>query len=85
MLGAILGIAFGCIQLYLLMLAGNAIAGGTVKIWPLVAQFFCPFLGLGLCAFILRHQLIPCAVAMVVVLISGALARFIIVRRRKKD
>ena len=85
MLGVVLGLAFGGVQLYLLMLAVNSLGTGRLKIWPLAVQFLCPFAGLGLCAVLRQGQLIPCAVTMSAVLIIGALVRFLSVRRKRKE
>ena len=85
MLGVVLGLVFGGIQLYLLMLAVNSLGTERLKIWPLAVQFFCPFAGLGLCAVLRRNQLIPCAVTISAVLIVGALVRFVGARRKRKE
>ena len=85
MLGVVLGLAFGGVQLYLLMLAVNSLGTERLKIWPLAVQFLCPFAGLGLCAVLRRGQLVPCAVAMSAVLIIGALVRFMGARRKRKE
>lgn len=89
MLGVLIGVVFGGVQLYLLMLAVGSIGAQKLKIWPLVVQFLCPFAGLGLCAWIARGQLVPCAVAMSAVLMIGAVVKFLLHRKRdqqgKKD
>lgn len=48
MLGAALGGITGGIQLYLLILVAASVEQCNIKIWPLVVQFFCPIVGLGL-------------------------------------
>ena len=85
MLGVLLGLAFGGVQLYLLLLAVNSLGTGQLKVWPLAVQFLCPFGGLGLCAAVRREQLIPCAVAMSAVLIVGAVIRFVSARWKRKE
>ena len=85
MVGAALGLVFGGLQLYLLMLAVGSIGTNRLKIWPLAVQFFCPFAGLLLCAAVRRGQLVPCAVTMSVVLVAGAVIRFCLSRRRDKQ
>ena len=56
MLGAALGGITGGIQLYLLILVAASVEQCNIKIWPLVVQFFCPIVGLGLCAILWRSQ-----------------------------
>lgn len=85
MLGAALGGITGGIQLYLLILVAASVEKCSIKIWPLVVQFFCPILGLGLCAIFWRDQILYCAIAMSGVLLVGALVKFVGARRRKKD
>lgn len=85
MLGAALGGITGGIQLYLLILVAASVEQCSIKIWPLVVQFFCPMIGLGLCAILWRSQILHCAIAMSGVLLVGALVKCIGVRRRKKD
>ena len=84
MIGVLLGLAFGGVQLYLLILAVGSLGTRGLKIWPLAVQFFCPFAGLGLCAVLARTQLLPCAVAMSAVLVVGALIKFLRFRAREK-
>ena len=84
MLGFLLGVVFGGVQLCLLLLAVNSVGAGKLKIWPLAAQFFCPFAGLLLCAFVAREQLLICAVTISSLLIVGAVIKFISVRKGKK-
>ena len=83
MLGAVLGLAFGAAQLYLLLLGTGVLGPRGLRIGPLVAQFICPLAGLLLCALVRRAQLLPCAVAMSAVLIVGAVVCF--VRSRARD
>lgn len=85
MLGAALGGITGGIQLYLLILVAESVEKCSLKIWPLVVQFFCPIVGLGLCAFLWRSQILYCAIGMSGVILVGALVKFIAGRRRKKD
>ena len=82
-MGILLGIVFGAVQIYLLILGVRSISGDKLKIWPFVVQFFCPMTGLLLCAFLAREQLLLCACFIVGVLILGALAEFI--RNRRKN
>ena len=84
MAGILIGLIFGGVQLYLLLLAVNALAKGTLKVWPLAAQFFCPLAGLILCALAARAHLIACAVTMSALLLGGAAVKFISVRKGKK-
>lgn len=74
-LAALLGTAFGGVQLFLLILAARSVAG-KIKIWAFVVQFFCPIAGLLLCALLARNRLILCASIICAVLIVGALVKF---------
>ena len=85
MWGIVIGAVSGSIQLYLLSLAVGSLGTSKIKTWPLVVQFFCPVAGLGICALAARGDLIPCAVAMIVILIGGAVINFIMKRKRKED
>lgn len=87
MIGVLLGAGFGGLQLWLLNLGVGSLGAQKLKVWPLLVQFLCPFAGLGLCAWLRRGQLIPCAVVMSGVLIVGAILKFLLVRgrERKKD
>ena len=85
MWGVMIGIGFGSVQLYLLSLAVRSLSASGIKIWPLVVQFFCPLVGLGLCALVVSGQLVSCAVAMSAVLIGGAVISFVKKRRIKED
>ena len=80
----LLGLLFGGIQLYLLLLAVNSLAKGSLKVWPLAVQFFCPLTGLLLCALADREHLVLCAVTMSVLLIGGAAIKLIAARKGKK-
>ena len=82
--GILLGLLFGGVQLYLLLLAVNSLAMGHLKVWPLALQFFCPLAGLLLCALTARESLIPCAATISVLLIGGATIKLIAVRKGKK-
>ncbi len=88
-IGVILGMAFGLVQLFLLIYAVRSLSTQRLKIWPFAVQFFCPFFGLGLCALLQTSQLLPCAVTISTVLIVGAMVCFVRYRlretNRKKD
>ena len=83
-LGFILGVVFGGVQLALLLLAVSSVGTGKLKIWPLAVQFLCPFAGLLLCAFLVKEQLLICAVTISSLLIVGAVIKFISARKGKK-
>lgn len=83
--GVIIGAVFGAVQLYLLILGVSSLGAPRLKLWPLLLQFLCPFAGLGLCAWLARAQLIPCAVAMSAVLIGGAAVKFVSLRRAERE
>ncbi len=84
MLGFLLGVVFGGVQLFLLLLAVNSLGTNSLKIWALVGQFFCPFAGLLLCAFTAKEDLLICAVTISFLLIVGAVVKFISARKGKK-
>ena len=88
-IGVILGMAFGFLQLFLLIYAVRSLCTQRLKIWPFAGQFFCPFFGLALCALLQASQLLPCAVTMSTILIVGAVVCFVRYRlretNRKKD
>lgn len=84
MLGFLLGVVFGGVQLVLLLLAVNTVSTGKLKIWPFVAQFLCPLAGLLACAFLAKEQLLICAVTISSLLIAGAVVKFISARKGKK-
>ncbi len=84
MLGFLLGVVFGGVQLALLLLAVNAVGAGKLKIWPFAAQFLCPFAALLTCAFLAREQLLICAMTISSLLIIGAVVKFISARKGKK-
>ena len=84
MLGFLLGVVFGGVQLALLLLAVKIISTGGLKVWPLAAQFLCPIAGLLVCAFVARDQLLICAVTISSLLIIAAAVKFISVRKGKK-
>ena len=89
MIGILLGLLFGSVQLALLIVGVMSLAAGRLKIWPFVVQFFCPLAGLLLCVWLRKEQLLPCAIAMSAVLIVGAVIAFLRIRSRntkgKKD
>ena len=89
MVGILLGLVFGSVQLYLLIVGVQSVAAGRLRIWPFAVQFFCPLAGLLLCAWLRPKQLLPCAIAMSAVLILGAVITFLRIRSRnpkgKKD
>ena len=85
MIGILLGLLFGGVQLYLLIRGTASLGSGRIAVWPFVVQFFCPLAGLLLCAAVRSHQLIACGSAMCVVLIGGALVRVALSRKQKED
>ena len=84
MLGFLLGVVFGGVQLVLLLLAVNTVSTGKLKIWPFAVQFLCPFAGHLTCAFLAKDQLLICAVTISSLLIAGAVVKFISARKGKK-
>ena len=84
MLGFLLGVVFGGVQLALLLLAVNAVGKGKLKLWALVGQYLCPVAGLLLCACLAKEQLLICAMTISSLLIIGAVVKFISARKGKK-
>lgn len=84
MTGVLLGLVFGGAQLYLLILGTASLGSSRIAVWPFVVQFFCPLAGLLLCGLLRPHQLAVCGIAMCVVLMGGAMIRFLAVRRKGK-
>jgi len=83
MAGAVLGVVFGAGQLWLLITGVRSVGSGKLKIWALFLQFLCPLAGLGLCAWLARSELVPCAIAMGAVLMAGSI--YWAVRFRRSD
>ena len=84
MYSALMGAAFGGLQLWLLTIGVTSVTRGKMKLWALLLQFFCPMAGLLLCAFLWREHLVACAVGMCAVLVMGAIA-ILSVRALKKN
>lgn len=82
MIGILLGLAFGAVQLYLLLLGTASLGSSRIAVWPFVVQFFCPLAGLLLCCLLRMQQLIACGVTMSAVLIVGAGVRYVTSRRK---
>lgn len=84
MIGAAIGIFFGLAQFALLFIAVRSIARQQFRLLPLIAQFFCPLVGLLLCVLVRREQLLTCAVCIISILLLGAVIE-LLVQRREKD
>ena len=84
MLGIVIGVVFGAAQFYLLLIGVRSVSTEKVRIVPLIIQFFCPFLGLLLCAFLDRAHLLVCAFIIIGILILGAVANFLLYIRKSK-
>lgn len=83
MVGVLLAMVFGGLQLYLLTRVVRSVAGGKVNIAAMVGQFFCPLAGLLICAFVAKRQLLVCAVGICVILVGGAV--ILLIRGRLQD
>lgn len=81
-LAALLGLAFGTVQIWLLILGVRSLSSGRLKVWAFVVQFICPLAGLLLCAWLLPDALVICGVAMVAALLCGAVGELVAIRRR---
>ena len=84
MLGIVIGVVFGAAQFYLLLIGVRSVGSEKVRILPLLVQFFCPFFGLLLCAFLDRAHLLVCAFIIIGILILGAVANFLLYIRKNK-
>lgn len=82
MTGILLGLVFGGVQLYLLILGTASLGSSRIAVWPFVVQFFCPLAGLLLCGMLRPQQLAICGISMSAVLIVGAVVRWIACRRK---
>ncbi|MGM9522307.1 MAG: hypothetical protein ACI3VB_07510 [Oscillospiraceae bacterium] len=80
-----IGIFFGTAQIYLLVLGVRSMGGDKLCVWPLIVQFFCPLLGLLLCAWLAGGQLVLCACVIVGILILGAVVEVILNKRRAAE
>ena len=81
---ALLGLVFGAGQCWLLILGVRSLGSERLKIWAFVVQFFCPMVGLLLCAAVLPEGLAACGIAMAAALICGAVGELTAIRRRSK-
>ena len=84
MLGIVIGVVFGAAQFYLLLIGVRSVGSEKVRILPLLVQFFCPFLGLLLCAFLDRAHLLVCAIIIIAILLAGAVVNFLLFNKRNK-
>ena len=84
MLGIVIGVVFGAAQFYLLLIGVRSVGTEKVRILPLLVQFFCPFLGLLLCAFLDRAHLLVCAIIIIAILLLGAVLNFLLYIRKSK-
>lgn len=82
LLAIVLGLAFGSLQIYVLILGVRSLGSGKLNVWPFVAQFFCPLVGLLGCAWLATDRLAVCAVAIVAALIVGAVVEVVRLRRK---
>lgn len=87
MIGILIGVLAGALQLFLLYRLTKAIGGGGkngfIALFAAV-QFFVPAAALLLCALLFPDKLIHCGVSLVAVLITGALTIFFISKGREK-
>lgn len=81
-LAVVLGLAFGAVQISVLIRGVRSLGGGKLKVWPFVVQFFCPLAGLLSCAWLAADRLAVCAAAMVAALIVGAAGEVLRLRRQ---
>ena len=84
MLGIIIGVVFGAAQFYLLLIGVRSVGSEKVRILPLLVQFFCPFLGLLLCAFLDRAHLLVCAIIIIGILVVGAIVNTLVYLSRTR-
>ena len=84
MLGIFIGVVFGAAQFVLLLTGVRSVSTEKIKLIPLVAQFFCPFAGLLLCAFLDREHLLVCAFIIIGILILGAVVNSLVYLSRSR-
>lgn len=83
-LALVLGLTFGAGQIALLIFGVRRLGAGRLTVWPFIVQFLCPMAGLLLCAFLARERLALSAVAMVAVLLAGAVWEVLRLRRGRE-
>ena len=79
----VLGLVFGGLQFYLLLIGVRSVGAGELKVVPMVVQFLMPLAALLLCALLARQQLLLCALIIIGILIIGALAYLIRFLKKK--
>ena len=84
MLGILIGVVFGAAQFVLLLIGVRSVSTEKVRIVPLIIQFFCPFAGLLLCAFLDRAHLLVCAFIIIGILILGAVVNSLVYLSRSR-
>lgn len=77
----LIGIAFGGLQFFLLFKGIRSMAKGHLNVLYFVAQFFCPFVGLGLCVWLAKSWLILAASIICGILFIGAIAYKIYIQK----
>ncbi len=78
-----LAVLFGLTQYGLLLLGVRSMARGQMNVLYFVAQFFCPLVGLGLCAWLAIDQLVVCATIICGILFVGAACYYIYVKKNQ--
>lgn len=73
----LIGLAFGGLQFFLLFRGVRSVANGHINVLYFIVQFFCPFIGLGLCVWLAKSQLILAASIICGILFVGAIGYMI--------
>ena len=85
MAGALIGVVFGAVSLYLLIKFITALTGqGKIPVLMAAMRPVCIIAGLLLTAFVFPDQLIWAGIGMAAVLILGALVATVVRMKRKK-
>ncbi len=80
----VLGLVFGPLEFYLLFKGVRTVAKGQMNVLYFIAQFFCPLVALGLCAWLAPAHLLLCATILVAVLFVGAIGYYVYIRKQGK-
>ncbi|MFI3312475.1 MAG: hypothetical protein R3Y62_01170 [Eubacteriales bacterium] len=81
-IATLIGLTFGGLQFFLLFRGVRSVAKGNMNALYFIAQFFCPFLGLGLCVWLAKSQLILAASIICGILFLGAIGYMIDTRKK---
>jgi len=84
MLGICIGFVAGAAQFFLLLIGVRSVSSQKISIPAMVGQFFCPIVGLLLCAFLDRSHLLICALIIIAILVIGAIVNTLLYISRSR-